>query len=205
VLIATDVASRGLDIPSVDHVIHYQIPRSADVYVHRSGRTARAQKDGFSLLLVGPDERRLVRGLMGGLGREPSSIPDLIVDLNIVDKLRHRVSLARRIDAASHKISKENHDRNWMKKTAEEIGVDMDSDFLGDSGDDARTGEKKEITSLKTELDYLLRQPLLTRGISAKYITSGSRGVVDDIVAGTHHSAMIGVENTTAGRDSVRR
>lgn len=59
------------------------------------------------------------------------AVPDLIVDLDIVDKLKHRVSLARRVDSASHKITKANHDRNWMKKAAEEMEVEVDSDFMG--------------------------------------------------------------------------
>lgn len=69
ILLATDVAARGLDIPAVDHVIHYQIPRTADGYIHRNGRTARASRDGFSLLMCAPDERRMVRALLTSLGR----------------------------------------------------------------------------------------------------------------------------------------
>jgi ATP-dependent RNA helicase DDX24/MAK5 len=72
VLLATDIAARGLDIPAVDHVIHYQIPRSADSYVHRNGRTARAMRKGFSMLMCAPDERRVVRVLLGNLGRRKS-------------------------------------------------------------------------------------------------------------------------------------
>lgn len=68
-LVATDVAARGLDIPSVEHVIHYQLPRSADVYVHRNGRTARAKREGFSLQLIGPEERTVARALLMSLGR----------------------------------------------------------------------------------------------------------------------------------------
>ncbi|KFV91766.1 ATP-dependent RNA helicase DDX24, partial [Eurypyga helias] len=56
VLLTTDVAARGLDIPNVQHVIHYQVPRTSELYVHRSGRTARAANEGLSLLLVGPDD-----------------------------------------------------------------------------------------------------------------------------------------------------
>lgn len=74
VLLATDIAARGLDIPAVDHVIHYQIPRSADSYVHRNGRTARAMRKGFSMLMCAPDERRVVRALLGSLGRR--KLPD---------------------------------------------------------------------------------------------------------------------------------
>ena len=69
VLLATDIAARGLDIPFVDHVIHYQIPRSADTYVHRNGRTARAMREGFSLIMCAPDERKVLRVLLAKLGR----------------------------------------------------------------------------------------------------------------------------------------
>lgn len=72
VLLATDIASRGLDIPSVDHVVHYQIPRTADAYVHRNGRTARASRKGFGMLMCAPDERRVFRGVLGSLGRGES-------------------------------------------------------------------------------------------------------------------------------------
>ena len=69
VLLATDIAARGLDITAVDHVIHFQIPRSADAYIHRNGRTARAMQKGFSMLMSAPDERRIVKALLDSLGR----------------------------------------------------------------------------------------------------------------------------------------
>lgn len=69
VLLATDVAARGLDVPQVDHVIHYQLPRTADTYVHRSGRTARAGKEGVSLQLVSPEEKTLQREIFHSLHR----------------------------------------------------------------------------------------------------------------------------------------
>ena len=53
ILLATDVASRGLDIPDVTHVINYEIPESYDDYVHRIGRTGRANKTGVALTFVG--------------------------------------------------------------------------------------------------------------------------------------------------------
>ena len=52
VLVATDVAARGIDIPGLSFVVHYQLPESDEYYTHRSGRTARAGKDGISLVLA---------------------------------------------------------------------------------------------------------------------------------------------------------
>lgn len=56
VLVTTDLASRGLDIPEIEHVIHYQLPVTADVFTHRNGRTARMQSSGTAYLLLGPNE-----------------------------------------------------------------------------------------------------------------------------------------------------
>ena len=97
ILLATDIAARGLDIPAVDHVVHYQIPRSADAYVHRNGRTARARRSGFSMLMCAPDERRIVRGLLGSLGRRKSIV--------IVDQTRKLISTICRGQRYSRDIS----------------------------------------------------------------------------------------------------
>ena len=59
-LVCTDVASRGLDVKDVSHVINYSIPRELDSYVHRIGRTARSGKTGFAMSLVTPSHRVLI-------------------------------------------------------------------------------------------------------------------------------------------------
>ena len=61
ILVATDVAARGLDIDHVSHVINYDIPTAAEVYVHRIGRTGRIGRDGVAITLVDPRERRTLR------------------------------------------------------------------------------------------------------------------------------------------------
>jgi ATP-dependent RNA helicase DeaD len=61
VLVATDVAARGLDIPNVSHVINYDIPEDPEAYVHRIGRTARAGKAGTAITFVTPRERGLLK------------------------------------------------------------------------------------------------------------------------------------------------
>lgn len=61
VLVATDVAARGLDIPDVSHVINYNIPQNPDGYIHRIGRTGRAGKSGIAITFVTPREYRQLR------------------------------------------------------------------------------------------------------------------------------------------------
>ncbi|XP_039029290.1 DEAD-box ATP-dependent RNA helicase 3, chloroplastic-like [Hibiscus syriacus] len=63
VLVATDVAARGLDIPNVDLVIHYELPNDAETFVHRSGRTGRAGKEGSAILMYTNSQRRTVKTL----------------------------------------------------------------------------------------------------------------------------------------------
>ncbi len=61
ILVGTDVASRGLDVKDISHVINYSLPREIDSYVHRIGRTARSGKTGVAMSLVTPSHRHLVR------------------------------------------------------------------------------------------------------------------------------------------------
>ena len=67
---ATDVASRGLDIPDVGLVINYDLPRNPDDYIHRVGRTARAGRKGTSISLVGQRDVELVKAIEARVGRE---------------------------------------------------------------------------------------------------------------------------------------
>lgn len=57
ILVSTDLAARGLDIPAVQHVVHYHLPLKAEDFTHRTGRTARWESDGDAYLLLGPEER----------------------------------------------------------------------------------------------------------------------------------------------------
>jgi ATP-dependent RNA helicase RhlE len=61
VLVATDIAARGIDVKGISLVIQHDLPEEPESYVHRIGRTARAGKDGKAIALCGPDERHLLR------------------------------------------------------------------------------------------------------------------------------------------------
>jgi len=57
ILITTDLASRGLDIPEIEHIVHYQLPHNEEAFTHRNGRTARMHAKGTSYLMLTPDEK----------------------------------------------------------------------------------------------------------------------------------------------------
>ena len=88
VLVATDVAARGLDIEDISHVFNYHLPDDAEVYVHRIGRTGRAGKTGIAITLVSPREKRRLREVEA-LTKQPIKKMELPTAADIV---KHRES-----------------------------------------------------------------------------------------------------------------
>ncbi|KAL5707011.1 RNA helicase [Ranunculus cassubicifolius] len=75
VLVATDVAARGLDVPNVDLVIHYELPNNSEIFVHRSGRTGRAGKKGSAILIYTDTQSRAVRTIERDVGSKFNELP----------------------------------------------------------------------------------------------------------------------------------
>lgn len=219
ILVATDVAARGLDIKGIDLIIHYHVPRTADAYVHRSGRTARASASGKSVLICAPDETTGVARLVakihtkndpaGGSSQGKKKVPlqSIELDRRIIDRLRPRVTLSKRITEsllAKEKLSSED---DWLRSAAEDLGVEYDSDEFAEQAkgkgkgrgrgggrqarqEKAASLSKAEIAALRAQLKELLSKKVNV-GISEKYLTAG-RVDIDALLRGEGNQAFLG-------------
>ncbi|XP_066030543.1 ATP-dependent RNA helicase DDX24-like [Pocillopora verrucosa] len=198
-LLATDVAARGLDIPAVEHVIHYQVPKDPDLYIHRSGRTARASREGLSVVLVGPEEMGSYKKIMKALngGNELDSFP---VDVSFMSSIRKIISLAKQIDKEEHKFRRKKSSNDWILASAKAMDIEVDEDLLEDLEDQ---GERKErqvkLKQLKVELTGLLKTPLIPAGFSGKYPTKTGSLMMPGIKGST--SSIL----SSAGQISIPR
>ncbi|CAH8584493.1 unnamed protein product [Dicrocoelium dendriticum] len=145
ILIASDVASRGLDLAAVDAscggvawVVHFDVPRTAEVYVHRSGRTARAHRAGTSVLFECPNEFSLWKRVAFSLKRTEMDLPDLPVvpsyfELVASDRI---VTMARQLDHIEHSVNRRAANEDWFAHAAKNADIELDSDFERHASDD---------------------------------------------------------------------
>ncbi|XP_068435996.1 ATP-dependent RNA helicase DDX24 [Clinocottus analis] len=172
VLLTTDVASRGLDIPNVEHVIHYQVPRTCETYVHRSGRTARATKEGLSLLLIGPDDMMNFKKIYKALGKD-EDLPMFPIELKCMEAIKERVNLARRVEKIEFHNSREKQHNSWFKQAAVALEVDLDDDLLigGGNDEDYDREQQRVVKGMKKHLKHLISQPVFKNVTYNKYPT----------------------------------
>ncbi|NWI52224.1 DDX24 helicase, partial [Calyptomena viridis] len=176
VLLTTDVAARGLDIPNVQHVIHYQVPRTSELYVHRSGRTARAANEGLSLLLIGPDDLINFRKIYKTLGKS-EELPFFPVDSKCMISIKERMNLARQIEKAEFFNSRAKQHNSWLQQAAEALEMDLDDDMLmGKKADEQEESQKqKMLKGMKKQLKHMLSQPLFKVLMKTKYPTQSGK------------------------------
>jgi len=99
VLVATDIAARGIDVEALGHVVNFDVPKAAEDYIHRVGRTARAELTGDAFTLVSPDEEAELRGIERVVGKRLPRITVPDFDYTARPEARFEVPLAERIAA----------------------------------------------------------------------------------------------------------
>ncbi|NXE77075.1 DDX24 helicase, partial [Cochlearius cochlearius] len=191
VLLTTDVAARGLDIPNVQHVIHYQVPRTSELYVHRSGRTARAANEGLSLLLIGPDDLINFRKIYKTLEKS-EELPFFPVETKCMTSIKERVNLARQIEKAEFFNSRAKQHNSWLQQAAEALEIDLDDDMLmGKKASEQEECQKqKMLKGMKKQLKHMLSQPLFKVLMKTKYPTQSGKLLLPQTSVGISESAL---------------
>ncbi|MBP6596586.1 MAG: DEAD/DEAH box helicase, partial [Arenimonas sp.] len=101
ILVATDVAARGLDVERISHVLNYDVPHDTESYVHRIGRTGRAGRSGEAILFIAPRERNLLRAIERAT-RQPITPMELptVADVNDVRKSKFKQQITTTLASA---------------------------------------------------------------------------------------------------------
>ncbi|VFQ76716.1 unnamed protein product [Cuscuta campestris] len=171
ILIATDVAARGIDIPGVRTVVHYQLPHSAEVYVNRCGRTARAFSDGCSIALISPNDASKFASLCKSFARE--SFQRFPVVMSYMPEVVKRLSLAHQIDKFLKKDSQDKAKKTWFERHADSVGLELASD---DSEEERVNSHKQKkataahLKNLQQELNSRLSLPLQPKTFSNRFL-----------------------------------
>ena len=174
IMIASDVAARGLDIPNVDNVIHYGIPKRTDVFVHRSGRCGRAGRLGTVYALCSGLENKEMGKIQFAI--LPKEIHKHSVNELELKSMMTRVQVCQKLHRLISEKATESFEKSWKKRAAKEAEIEVDSDY--DEGDDeavditlnqalARHQKSQAKEQLEYEISILKKQ--LNRLINVKF------------------------------------
>jgi ATP-dependent RNA helicase DeaD len=124
ILVATDVAARGLDVERISHVINFDIPNDTEAYVHRIGRTGRAGRSGEAILFVSPRERYLLRAIEKATRQpiEPMELPSAeAVNDRRIAKFMERITetlASRDLDSFREIVARYQHSTKRIHSTS---------------------------------------------------------------------------------------
>jgi len=90
-LLATDLASRGLDIKGIDTVINYEAPQSVEIYIHRIGRTARAGRSGVAVTLAAEPDRKVVKAAVKAAKSQNAKISSVVIEASVADEWQDKI------------------------------------------------------------------------------------------------------------------
>jgi len=124
VLVATDVAARGLDVERISLVINYDIPFDSEAYVHRIGRTGRAGRSGDAILFLTPRERRFLGGMERAVGKpiEEMEVPsNATINQNRLDRMRTKLTNCLQTPASSEQ------ERALLSEILQRVGQEQGS------------------------------------------------------------------------------
>jgi ATP-dependent RNA helicase DeaD len=137
VIVATDVAARGLDVQRISHVINYDFPFDSESYVHRIGRTGRAGRDGDAILFLNTRERHLLRRIerVTGQAIEPMEVPSKrAVNQRRVARFHERITAAiARPDLDKFQSVVEQYRTQFPDVSVEQLGAALAALAVGDS------------------------------------------------------------------------
>jgi ATP-dependent RNA helicase DeaD len=221
ILIATDVAARGLDVPRISHVINYDVPYDTESYVHRIGRTARAGRDGDAILFISPREKRMLRSIEKATRQK----------IERMDLPSHSLVNERRVEKFKQRITDTLANGEDLKLFAEvvesyaiehdvppvEIAVALASMAQGDSplilkaddkirfehvdrGDRGKRGDKRERRGRSDRKERKKNSDPVTQGMERFHISVGkAHGVKPASIVGAI-SSVAGLSDKEIGR-----
>jgi superfamily II DNA or RNA helicase len=144
ILFCTDIGARGLDIPLVDIVIHYHIPKTTELFIHRSGRTARALKSGQGISLISESELAMYKKIMKDLKIKEFGMKTL--NVMQLEKYKSLFEYTKKMEKEDHSVKKKNREKQWFEKTANDCDMILDEEF---SDDDQERKEKEKFLNRK--------------------------------------------------------
>jgi ATP-dependent RNA helicase RhlE len=120
VLVATDIVARGIDVEALGHVINFDVPQDPDAYIHRVGRTARAELTGDAFTLVSPDEEQDMRAIERVVGKPLPRVT--LPDFDYAKKTDERLEIPLRERLAAARVARRPHREAPRQAVGQQIG-----------------------------------------------------------------------------------